>query len=172
MKVSNQILAEAFRDQAVFRMGKSLEKVKVCLSALDQEAFWHAPNKSSNSPARLLWHLQGNIGQYILSGLGGEEDQRDRHAEFNTIDPRDRKTVESDFFKIGAKALEVIRTVPEAALIQRKHVQGFELSGTGIILHVVEHLSYHTGQLVYLTKELLDVDLGFYRDFDLNQKNN
>jgi uncharacterized damage-inducible protein DinB len=45
------------------------------------------------------------------------------------------------------------------------------MSGTGIIVHVVEHLSYHTGQIAFWTKLLKDKDLGFYEGRDLNIKN-
>jgi uncharacterized damage-inducible protein DinB len=37
-------------------------------------------------------------------------------------------------------------------------------------MHVVEHLSYHTGQIIYQTKALRDLDLDFYGDVDLNKK--
>ncbi|MGB5316076.1 MAG: DinB family protein [Robiginitalea sp.] len=171
MEELSQILAADFRDQAVLRLSESLEKIRGCLSELDEEAFWYAPNKNSNSAATLLRHLQGNIGQYIISGLGGAADHRDREAEFTGKDTLKRREVEADFFEVARKAKDLIQSLPETALAQRKQVQGFELSGIGIILHVVEHLSYHTGQLVYLTKQLADVDLGFYKDFDLNQKN-
>jgi uncharacterized damage-inducible protein DinB len=171
MEELSQMLGADFRDQAVLRISESLEKIQGCLSQLDEEAFWYEPNKNSNSAATLLGHLQGNIGQYIISGLGGVEDQRDREAEFAGKDTRERRDVEVDFFEVAQKAITCIQTLPETALVQRKRVQGFDLSGLGIILHVVEHLSYHTGQLVYLTKQLGDIDLGFYKDYDLNQKN-
>lgn len=171
MEELSEILVADFRDQAVLRITESLDKIQGCLSELDEEAFWYEPNKNSNSAATLLQHLQGNIGQYINSGLGGFEDHRDREAEFSRKDSRKRKTVEADFFEVAQNARDLIQTVPGTVLTQRKRVQGFELSGLGIILHVVEHLSYHTGQLVYLTKQLGDVDLGFYKDYDLNQKN-
>jgi uncharacterized damage-inducible protein DinB len=38
-------------------------------------------------------------------------------------------------------------------------------------IHVVEHYSYHTGQIAFWTKLLRDKDLGFYAGVDLNVKN-
>jgi hypothetical protein len=167
--IAEKLTAE-FREQSVLRIEESLHKIRGCLKVLDDQAFRFRPNEHSNGPEQLLRHLRGNIGQYILSGLGGEPDLRDRNAEFSAR-PGSRAVVESDFFTVSGAALDIIRTVPDSVLLQRKRVQGFDLSGMGIILHVVEHLSYHTGQLVYLTKRACDLDLGFYRDFDLNQKN-
>ena len=31
------------------------------------------------------------------------------------------------------------------------------------MLHVVEHFSYHTGQIIFATKHVTGEDLGFYR---------
>jgi uncharacterized damage-inducible protein DinB len=39
-----------------------------------------------------------------------------------------------------------------------------------ILVHVVEHFSYHTGQIAYAVKAGKDLDLGFYRGVDLNRK--
>ena len=69
------------------------------------------------------------------------------------------------------EAKQVIRTVEVDQLERVRPVQGFEFSGVGIIMHVVEHLSYHTGQIAFWAKYLKQVDLGFYADFDLNTKN-
>ena len=52
-----------------------------------------------------------------------------------------------------------------------RSVQGFNFSGIGILVHVVEHLSYHTGQIAFYTKQLKNEQLGFYGDIDLNVKN-
>jgi len=69
------------------------------------------------------------------------------------------------------QAKSSIRNCSPEALLKIREVQGFRLSGTGIIIHVVEHLSYHTGQIAFWTKILKDKDLGFYDGMDLNTKN-
>jgi len=61
----------------------------------------------------------------------------------------------------------IIKSKEEELLHQRK-VQGFSLTGIGIILHVAEHFSYHTGQIAFYTKQLCNTDLEFYRDKDLD----
>ena len=42
-------------------------------------------------------------------------------------------------------------------------MQGYNKSVLEAIYHVVEHFSLHTGQIMYATKLLRKVDLGFYR---------
>ena len=53
-------------------------------------------------------------------------------------------------------------------LLRTYRVQGFVESGLSILVHVVEHFSYHTGQIAYIVKSRKNVDLGFYRGKDLN----
>ena len=160
-----------FLDQSIMRMEESTEKIQGCLAVLDDSSFWYRPNAFSNSIGQLLAHLRGNIRQYILSGLTQEPDVRQRDLEFVLPEQKNRKAVEEAYFEIVSQAIEVIGSITEDRLMTRRKVQGFELSGLGIILHVVEHLSYHTGQVAYLTKMLLDTDLGFYKGINLNENN-
>ena len=160
-----------FRGQACLRMEECLEKIRGCLKFLDEASFWYRPNPSSNSAGHLLMHLSGNIRQYILSGLGGDADIRQRDKEFFYPSSHSRQDVEADFFKTAETAIQLIETLSDEAFRKQKTVQGFQLTGLGIVLHVVEHLSYHTGQIAYLTKLKTDNDLGFYRGIDLNATN-
>jgi SpoIID/LytB domain protein len=64
----------------------------------------------------------------------------------------------------------VLDRIDPSTLLQTHRVQGFVESGLSILVHVVEHFSYHTGQLAYIVKSRKNVDLGFYRGRDLNKK--
>src|SRR5262249_183820 len=57
-------------------------KIAAAIDALDEEQVWRRPNESSNSVGNLLLHLSGNVRQWIISGVGGAEDRRDRASEF------------------------------------------------------------------------------------------
>ena len=57
-------------------------KITAAIDALDDEQVWRRPNESSNSVGNLLQHLSGNVRQWIISGVGGAEDRRDRASEF------------------------------------------------------------------------------------------
>src|SRR2546421_2683890 len=60
-----------------------LPKIERCLERLTDEQVWWRPNSESNSIGNLLLHLSGNARQWIVSGLGGETDKRERQAEFD-----------------------------------------------------------------------------------------
>ena len=53
-------------------------------------------------------------------------------------------------------------------LLKIRKVQVYKLSGIGCLIHAVEHFSYHTGQIALLTKNITNMDLGFYDGIDLN----
>jgi uncharacterized damage-inducible protein DinB len=48
-------------------------------------------------------------------------------------------------------------------LLENRTIQGSSVSVLEAILHVVEHFSMHTGQILMLTKMLTNTDLAFYK---------
>ena len=44
----------------------------------------------------------------------------------------------------------------------KKVIQGFDQTALQAIFHVVEHFSFHTGQIIYITKFRKGMDLKFY----------
>ena len=163
-------LSREFIEQAIFRIEENPSRIKNCLERLTEEQVWQKPNESSNSVGNLILHLCGNITQYILSSLGNTKDLRARDLEFSTEGGFSKKELLEKINQVVLDAVEIINNCNEAQLLKIRKVQGFELSGIGIIIHVAEHLSYHTGQIAFWTKYLKDQDLGFYADFDLNIK--
>ena len=68
------------------------------------------------------------------------------------------------------RAVAVINNLRHEDLVRIWNVQGFRESGVGIVMHVVEHFSYHTGQITLHTKLMLDVDTGYYAGQDLEAR--
>ncbi|MEE1963391.1 Protein of unknown function [Flagellimonas taeanensis] len=154
-----------------YRMNESLRMIKICLDKLPEDKIWQKPNESSNSIGNLILHLCGNITQYGIASIKNEEDNRKRDEEFSTASGY---TKEELFKKLSETVEEAKRTFYEAPLqelLRKRSVQGFNFSGVGNIIHVTEHLSYHTGQIALWTKLLENTDLGFYDGVDLNVKN-
>src|SRR6266487_122826 len=59
-----------------------LPKIERCLELLSDEQIWWRANEQSNSIGNLILHLSGNVRQWIVSGLRGAADSRDRDSEF------------------------------------------------------------------------------------------
>ncbi len=169
---SNQKWREELVSSANYRIDESLRMIDISLKSLDEKDLWKKPNNVSNSVGNLLLHLSGNIRQYIIASLGGNPDTRSRDKEFVTSGGITKMELLRSFTSVVAESKKIISLTTADELLRFRDVQGFTLSGIGVVLHVVEHLSYHTGQIAFWTKLLKESDLGFYDGFDLNQKNN
>ena len=159
-----------FKEQSIYRIKESHKRIIACLDMLDESQIWLKPNTALNSMGNLVLHLCGNITQYILSTLGGAPDHRNRDSEFAAVGGKTKAELKSSFNNVIEQSIQCINNADDADLSTIKKVQVYDLTGVGIIIHVTEHLSYHTGQIAFLTKLLLEKDLGFYAGLDLNQK--
>ena len=66
---------------------------------------------------------------------------------------------------------QTLEEMPESKLKEQMVIQGFEVTGFSVLVHVIEHFSYHTGQITTLTKLLTNKDTAYYGGIDLNQLN-
>jgi len=53
-----------------------LPRIEACVRSLSPEQIWWRANPASNSVGNLALHLEGNVRQWIVSGLGGAPDRR------------------------------------------------------------------------------------------------
>lgn len=148
---------------------ESVARLEQCLSLLTDEEIWHRPNRETVSIGNLVLHLCGNVRQWILSGLGGEPDIRTRQAEFDEPGPIPREVLVGMINEVASSASKVLDTVTPDTLMRVYNVQGFEESGSAILIHVTEHFSYHVGQVTYAVKCRKAIDLGFYDGVDLSR---
>jgi hypothetical protein len=153
---------EAFIEYSTRKLNQLCERIEICVSKLTPEQIWSRRAENENAIGNLMLHLEGNVRQWILSGVDGEADIRVRNREFSTrsgvpvteLKARLRSTVD--------RAIEVIRTLPPARLTERITVQGYDITVLEAIYSVVEHFSGHTFQVIFVTKLLTGEDLGFY----------
>ncbi|MEZ2414223.1 DinB family protein [Muriicola sp. E247] len=171
MSTTESQLSEEIKKNTIYRMDESLRMVEKSLGELKEEEIWRRPNEASNSIGNIMVHLCGNITQYVLAGIGGKKDMRQRDAEFNISGGISKEQLMADLKSLIEQVKELVESLTDEQLIKYYKVQGFNLSGVGILMHVVEHFSYHTGQIAYWVKCLKAKDLEFYSGIDLNTKN-
>ena len=164
-------LVQEFIEQSLYRINQSTTKVFSCFEELSSEDIWRRPNNASNSIGNIILHLCGNIRQYAISSLGNQPDIRERAQEFLAKDGYTKDELKNKLGSTVNEAIEIIKNSEEKSLLKIYSVQGFSLSGMGIIIHVTEHYSYHAGQIIFWTKFLKNKELGFYAGVDLSQKN-
>jgi uncharacterized damage-inducible protein DinB len=97
----------------------------------------------------------------INATLGGDADKRQRPLEFDTVS-MERRALLDRLDSTLVRALDVIAGLAQADLERTYNVQVYQESGLTIVVHVVEHFSYHVGQITLHTKLMRDLDTRYY----------
>ena len=156
-------LGQAFIERAQFHLSEDfLPKIERCLESLSDEQVWWRANEQSNSIGNLLLHLSGNVRQWIVCGLGVATDKRNRDSEFAQREMIPRAEVFGGLTRTVEEAVGVLAHLDPDTLLEKRVIQGFEVSMIEAILHVVEHFSMHVGQVICITKLLSASDLHFH----------
>ena len=166
--MSSPDLGPIFKDACTHRFQHEfMPRILKCLDELSDDKIWHRPNPETTSIGNLILHLCGNVTQWVISTLGGEPDNRERQKEFDAEGPIPVAQLKDQLIQTVNRACEVISGLDDATLTTVHVVQDSEDSGIGIIIQVTEHFSYHTGQIALHTKLRKNIDLEFYKDYDL-----
>ena len=155
-------LHRLFLDCSVRRLAQSFSRIEACLGKLTEEQVWARGGENENAIGNLVLHLSGNVRQWIVSGVGGAPDTRERDGEFSARGGSSVPELKERLRGIVAEAAAVIGAVAPERLAERVTIQRYELSVLEAVYHVVEHFSLHTGQIIFATKLLTGSDLGFY----------
>jgi uncharacterized damage-inducible protein DinB len=164
MKTETFDLSNMFLEQVRHSIQEyHLPRIERCLRTLSEDEIWWRPNEASNSVGNLVLHLCGNVRQWIISGLGGALDRRERDKEFTECGPLPRRSLISLLRQTVREASRVLERLTPDALARTRLIQKFEVTGLRAAFHVAEHFSFHTGQIIYVAKMKRGVDLGFTR---------
>lgn len=158
-------LAETFIARSRYYLQSEYRtKIRAAVEALPADALWWRANEQSNSVGNLLLHLAGNIRQWLVAGVGGAADRRDRASEFaaragvgasDLLDALDETLDEVDAVLAGL--------TPED-LASRRTIQGRQVSVLEAVYHVVEHFALHSGQIILIAKMHAPGAVRFYDD--------
>jgi uncharacterized damage-inducible protein DinB len=139
-------------------------KIRRCLDVLPPDAVWRRTDERSNSVGNLLLHLAGNLRQWIVSGVGGAPDVRRRSDEFAARAGSEAESLFAALRGTITDADAVIASLTPARLLERRTIQGCDVTVLDAVYHVVEHFSLHTGQIILLTKLHAPGRIQFYED--------
>jgi uncharacterized damage-inducible protein DinB len=131
-----------------------LDKIRLALAELDEEQVWWRPAPGTNSAANLLLHLCGNLSLWILAGAGGRPYQRHRGGEFAAQGGFTKAELVERLTRVVGDCREVLAALDAGDLGRPLEVQGYETDLLSAVVHGVEHMSYHTGQIVWIAKQL------------------
>ena len=129
-----------------------LSKNERCLDVLGEDDIWWRASDASNSIGNLILHLDGSTRMWVLRVAGGRQIVRDRDAEFAERGPMAKSALLARLRSTLAEVDEVLATLNETTLLERRPSTQGEVTILWAVLHAVEHFSMHTGQIITLTK--------------------
>jgi hypothetical protein len=136
-------------------LSQALERIQHCLGQLSEDQVWWRPTEAMNSVGNLLLHLAGNVRQWIVAGVGGATDNRNRPAEFSERGPIPKADL---LRKLGAVIAEakkaMIGRAPEDWMRIRR-IQAHDVTGFAAALHSVAHFRGHTLEIIHMTRAQL-----------------
>jgi uncharacterized damage-inducible protein DinB len=159
-------LEEDFLTNAADKLAENMSRIESCLKELPSHAIWARDSERENAIGNLLLHLEGNVRQWILTGVGAAPDERNRSSEFSARTGADASVLFAQLHRTVGEAIALIRSLPHRRLVDAIAVQGYDTTVLSAIFHVVEHFSGHTYQVILLTKRVTRKDLGFYGYLD------
>jgi uncharacterized damage-inducible protein DinB len=163
------MIERAFLDYSAEQLLAYCGRIEDCLGRLSAEAVWTRNCENANAVGNIVLHLCGNVRQWIIGGVGGAPDVRDRDSEFAARGGMEPAELAAKLKATVAEAAVAIRSCPVERLMECKTIQKvYNTTLMQAIYHVVEHFAQHTGQIIFATKLLRDEDLGYYKH--LSQK--
>jgi len=152
MSCAPESMHAAFIAAACTELDEAVSRIKHCLAQLSEDQVWWRPRPEMNAIGNLVLHVCGNLEQWIVSGLGGEPDRRNRPAEFAERGPIAKEVLQARVEACVARAQQVLRALPPPRLAARLRIQGFDVDGWGAIWHSLPHFRGHTQEIIHLTR--------------------
>jgi hypothetical protein len=148
-------LAATVGQEACNELGNALSRIQHCLDQLSDEQIWWRSHPAMNSIGNLILHLCGNVGQWLVSGLGGLPDTRNRPGEFSERGPIPKVELLRRLKAVVEEARAVLEQQKAGQLLEVRRIQGSEVSALNALFHSVAHFRGHTQEIVHMTRVLL-----------------
>ena len=148
----------AFKGEAIFTLNDAHGRFAHVLNQLDDAQVWHRPHPGMNAVGNLVLHVCGNLTQWIVVGCDlsrARRDERDRPAEFAADGGVGVAELTRRLDQAVTLAAETIRGLNKDHLLEARDIQGFQVTGTGMVWHSVAHLQAHAQESVYAARLIL-----------------
>jgi len=134
--------------------GRQRTLAEKALAQVDDLAFFTVVAEDGNSLAVLAQHVGGNLRSRFTDFLStdGEKSDRHRDQEFEIAEGEARETVMSRW-TLGWHRLEsTLQSLGSADLSRTVTIRGEPYSVVEALLRALDHIAYHTGQIVLLAR--------------------
>lgn len=153
-----------FSKEVLMSLDNQLAAIELSINRLTEEDLWHRFKDETNSIGNLCLHLAGSEYAFIVSIVGGNPIIRQRSKEFTDDKIMNSQQLLQQLKEVRVQSKEIINGMNDADLMKQiqmppsksavPHEEGKKQSVLSVIMYVVEHYAYHTGQIVYMTKLL------------------
>ena len=147
-------------------LAEGMRKVEHCVRQLNEEQVWLRPRPEMNSVANLILHLAGNVRQWIVSGVGGSGDIRNRPEEFADRSELPKANILSMLRSTVREADGVIEKLDVQKLTEPRRIQGFDTTVLEATFDSIAHFRGHVQEMIHMTR----VQLGGKYQFDFVPK--
>ena len=155
MSANAQDVSNALLSGARHQLDEGMKKIEHCLDQLTDEQVWWRPRPEMNSIANLMLHLAGNLRQWIVAGVGGAPDIRDRPGEFADRSNLPKAEVLAKLQAVLRECDAVLARLTPEELLSARRIQGFDVTVSKAIWDVVPHFRGHTQEIIHMTRAQL-----------------
>jgi hypothetical protein len=145
-------LSTAVGMEAAKELTEALDRIKHCLNQLSDEQVWWRAQPSMNSIGNLMLHLCGNVRQWIVAGIGGAADMRNRPAEFTEKGPIPKAELMRRLVAVVDEAKTVLGKLSTRQLMEVRRIQSSDITGLAAIFDSVPHFRGHTQEIIHITR--------------------
>lgn len=141
--MDERIVIQAFTDKIV----EYIERILATCDGLDEAGInWKPVGTDTNSIYVLATHTMGNVRQNALAILGGQEDQRDRDAEF-VARGNSAQELQEQWADLKPRVVDALGKIGLAELTHEyPHPRRGTITGLGVLMLAATHAGEHAGQ--------------------------
>ncbi len=149
-------IGQALLDDARGQLQLCRRRLLHCVDQLGEEQLWWRAGDEFNSVANLLLHLAGNVGERIVSLIGGAPSQRNRDQEFTARGGLSKAELIDRLDTALEAADRVLAELQPQRLLEKRTYNMLRgpVEGTFVtlILQTLVHLGGHTQEIVHMTR--------------------
>jgi hypothetical protein len=142
-------------------LGEGMRKIEHCAGQLSDQQIWWRPAPQMNSIANLMLHLGGNLRQWIIAGVGGDKDVRNRPAEFSDRSDRPKAELLAKLKAVVNEADRTLAGLTAERLLSPRRIQGFDTNVIAAIFDTIAHFRGHVQEIIHMTRQQLGQEYRF-----------
>jgi len=155
-------LSAAIAVEASDELEQALKRIEHCLKQLNDDQVWWRPDESQNSIGNLILHLCGNLRQWIVSGLGGAKDERNRPQEFSERGPVSKRELLASLKAVVRDSADALSKMTPEEWLRVRRIQGVDSTGLAAAFRAIPHFRGHTQEIIFRTRCLLGQKYEFF----------